>query len=281
MKKIVLPTDFSENAYNAISYALNLYKNEECAFYLLNTFNPSIYYDRNALQDIRQMDLGDVNQTNSLKQLHELQDDLLKKFKNPKHVFVPHSVFGTLVDEIKKIVEKEKISLVIMGTQGATGAKEVLFGTHAIHVIKKIKCPVIAVPSGFIYEAPKNILFPTNYEINYRKELFMELLHIADQHASLINVLHVGKSHDFNESQLAHKSVLKEVLGSNHLFHDVPDNKIIPAINDFQLKNDIDLLAMIRNKHNFMERLFIEPVIKKIGFHIAIPFMVIPYRDRD
>jgi len=43
MKKIILPTDFSYNAYNAISYAMNLLKDEEATFYLLNTYTPAIY----------------------------------------------------------------------------------------------------------------------------------------------------------------------------------------------------------------------------------------------
>ena len=43
MKKILLPTDFSDNANNAISYAVQLYKNEKCNFILLNTYTPIIY----------------------------------------------------------------------------------------------------------------------------------------------------------------------------------------------------------------------------------------------
>jgi len=42
-KKILLPTDFSKNAWTAISYAIELYKNDECDFYLLNTFQVSGY----------------------------------------------------------------------------------------------------------------------------------------------------------------------------------------------------------------------------------------------
>ena len=43
MKKILLPTDFSSNAWNAITYALEFYKDEWCMFYLLNTYTPVIY----------------------------------------------------------------------------------------------------------------------------------------------------------------------------------------------------------------------------------------------
>ncbi|SDE44401.1 hypothetical protein SAMN05421636_10588 [Pricia antarctica] len=72
------------------------------------------------------------------------------------------------------------------------------------------------------------------------------------------------------------KDYLKKLLGNIALFHDDPDNGIIAAVNEFQQKTKINLLVMVQNKHTFMERLFIEPVIKKIGFHITVPFMVTP-----
>ena len=46
-----------------------------------------------------------------------------------------------------------------------------------------------------------------------------------------------------------------------------------------ELKHKTQMLIMVQNKHTFVERLFIEPVIKKIGFHITIPFLVLPYSD--
>ncbi|WP_281542184.1 universal stress protein [Maribacter aestuarii] len=46
MKNILIPTDFSENAWNAIVYALKLFKDEECKFYLLNTYTPAIASSR-------------------------------------------------------------------------------------------------------------------------------------------------------------------------------------------------------------------------------------------
>jgi nucleotide-binding universal stress UspA family protein len=178
------------------------------------------------------------------------------------------------------IIENEKIDLVIMGTQGATGAKEILLGTNTVHLLKKSTCPVIAVPMGFEYETPKEIMFPTDYAIAYKKKALQELLDIANQHISSIEVLHVSTGYDLTEEQLQNKQKLEGLLsGTAHLFHDLPSQGIIEAINNFQIKKRMNLLVMIQNKHTFLERLFIEPVIKKIGFHVSIPFMVIPHKS--
>ena len=119
-------------------------------------------------------------------------------------------------------------------------------------------------------------MFPTDYEIKYEKQTFASLLGIAQQHKARINVLHVHQGYDLSIVQEKNKAQLEKLLGSRALFNEVPDNGIIAAVNDFQVKTPINLLVMVRNKHTFMERLFIEPVIKKIGFHVTIPFMVIP-----
>lgn len=276
MTRILLPTDFSDNSFEAIQYALNVYKEVKCTFYLLHTYTPAIYQTEYLIGSPGQIGLGDILQESSMTQLEKLKDRLEKLHKNSKHTILVHSAFNTLLGEISEMVEAEHIDLIVMGTTGATGAKEILFGTNTVHVIKKAKCPVIAVPPKFEYEAPKEILFPTDYEIEYKKENFKPLLSIAQQHKSRINVMHVRAGYDLNSVQEKHKSQLEKLLDHKALFHEIPDNGIIEAINAFQLKERINLLVMVQNKHTFMERLFIEPVIKKIGFHITVPFMVLP-----
>jgi len=277
MKKIILPTDFSYNAYNAISYAMNLLKDEEATFYLLNTYTPAIYQTEYLLHSPGQIGLGDIYQSESINQLEELKKQLEKEFKNPKHTIIAHSAFNILVDEVSAMVASEEADLVIMGTQGATGAKEIFLGTHTVHVIKKATCPVIAIPADFDYEIPKKILFPTDYEVEYSEKQLTGLLNLSKIHNSSIEVIHISSGYDLTDLQLQNKAKLEKILEEiPHLFHDLPNQEIITGINNFQLENKMNMLAMIQNKHTFLESLFIEPVIKKIGFHVSIPFMVIP-----
>ncbi len=277
MKRIVLPTDFSDNAYNAILYAVKLFKEQECTFYLLNTYTPAIYQAEYVIHSPGLIGLGDVYAESSISRLEKLKAKIEKEFKNPRHTFMIHSAFSLLVDEVLDTVKKEKADLVIMGTQGATGAKEIFLGSHTVHVIKKATCPVIAVPSEFEYEKPKEILFPTDFEVDYSEEQLRQLLDIAKNHISSIEVMHVSTGYELTEAQEKNKQKLDKLLSNTaHLFHDLPNQTVIDGINSFQMKKRMNFLVMIQNKHTFLERLFIEPVIKKVGFHINIPFMVIP-----
>ncbi len=277
MTRILLPTDFSDASFEAIRYALLVYKDIKCTFYLLHTYTPPVYQTEYLMGSPGLVGLGDVMRETSMTQLEKLKSRLEDQYGNDKHTIVVHTTFNTLLDEISETVANENIDLIVMGTKGATGAKEILFGTNTVHVIKKAKCPVIAVPPNYEYESPKEILFPTDFEIEYGKDSISQVLTIASQHKSRINVMHVRTGYDLTVAQERHKGQLDNLLGNGALFHEMPDNGIIEAVNDFQVKNKIDLLVMVQNKHTFMERLFIEPIIKKIGFHVNVPFMVLPH----
>lgn len=277
MKKIILPTDFSENAFNAIKYAQQLFRDEECTFYVLNTYTPTIYQAEYVLHSPGQIGLGDLYKSNSMELLEEVKAKMIRNHNNPKHTINTHAAFNMVADEVKDMVEKEGADLVVMGTQGATGAKEILFGTHAVHVIKQVPCPVLVVPSGYEYEMPKEILFPTDYEVEYEKLPLQILLDIANLHQASVEIAHISTGYELTGIQETNRKKLGKLLGKiAHFFHDLPSQEIITAVNTFQEKTRVNILVMVRNKHTFVERLFIEPVVKKIAFHIKIPFMVIP-----
>ena len=278
MKKILLPTDFSDNAQNAINYALNLYKDEACKFYLLNTYTPIIYsYDYRMSAGGYLGEVADIVRENSIEKLEEIEKELKEKFNNPKHKFKIISSFNLLTDEIKDIVSKHKIDLIIMGTKGASGVKEVLFGSNTIHIIKKTKCAVLAVPDGYFFEEPKEILFPTDYKIDYSKKQLKNLETITEIFNSKVHILNVSHGIDLLEFQKTNKAKLEELLTDiKHASHRVDDQPITDAINEFQKTTYVQLLMMINNKHSFFENLFFKPVINQIGFHLNVPFLVIP-----
>ena len=169
------------------------------------------------------------------------------------------------------------MDLIIMGTQGATGLKEVLFGSNTVHVLKNAKCPVIAIPSDFSFETPHEILFPTDYDIDYQKKHIQPILDISEMYNTRINILHVLYGNNLSDKQEKNRLILENyVKKTAHLFHMVKNQNIAEAITEFQLKARINLLVMINNKHSFFENLFFKSTINQIGFHLNVPFLVIP-----
>lgn len=281
MKKIILPTDFSENAYSAISYAQQLFKGVETTFYLLHTYTPAVVQVEHLLQSSKEDNLGDSYQRESDEKLRNLHERLKKEFNYPEHTFILKAVFNMLPDEIHYMAKRKEADLVIMGTQGATGAKGILFGTNTTRVMRNSSCPLIVVPSGFQFKVPNTIGFPTDYEINYDKEQLEQLLSISKTHDASIEVIHVTSEDGLSKEQSQNKQKLNQLLTeTRHDFNDLPKQELIDAINAFQISKPMSLLVMIKNKTTFFERLFVEPMIKKIGLQLNIPFMVIPHVEK-
>lgn len=276
MKKILLPTDFSENAYNAVAYAAQLFKEETCTFYLLNAYTP-VLYDSEFMYYTPTMSIDDIYSTNSQKGLNRVEKRIKKEFPNKNHQFEKRSVFHFLTDAINEIVEKEDIDLVIMGTQGATGAQEILLGSNTIHAIKKTDCPVLVIPSEYAFQPLKNILLPTDLSIGFRDNQLSVLRQIGLSKKSKLHILHVLQDKALSQNQEEGKKILAKYFNDLEFnFHIVEQENVPDAIEDFQEKQPVELLAMINNKHSFFENLFFQPVIHKIGFHVKVPFLVLP-----
>lgn len=276
MKKIILPTDFSENAYNAISFALELFKEEECTFYLLNTYTP-VLYDSEYMYFNPTISIDEVYKTNSKKGLDRLHKRLVSEFKNTKHQFEKVSVFNFLTDEINEQVEEKNIDLVVMGTKGASGSKEILFGSHTVHTIKKAKCPILAIPSELDFKPIKNILLPSDLSIGFKENQLKVLKNIALKNKATLHILHVMQEEELNTTQKEGKNTLADYFKDVSVsFHFVKGNDIQKAINEFQKETNIEMLSMINNKYSFFENLFFKPVVHKIGFHVKVPFLVAP-----
>ena len=277
MKKIVLPTDFSDNALNAINYALQLFKDDMCTFYLLNTYTPMIYtYEYQTNADQYMMEAVDMVKKNSKTKLDELLISLKNKYNNPKHTYTTISSFSVLSDEVVEFSDKHNIDLVVMGTKGASKAREVLFGSNTIHVIKKAKCPVLAIPENFNFEAPKEILFPTDYKIDFQLTNLKLLIELANMYNPRINILHTFNDNELSEDQEKNKLALDDYFSTTaHLFHNVSNQKLTDAIEKFQLRAKINLLVMINTRHSFFEKLFSKSAIHEIALHLNIPLLVI------
>ncbi|MCK8520947.1 universal stress protein [Aquimarina sp. D1M17] len=281
MKRVLLPTDFSDNAYNAIQYAMQFFKDEKVTFYILNTFTPVSYHAGYLIESPTIFGLEDVAMVNSKREVERIEEKVKKEFNNPNHKFVRLSAFNTLIGEIKEVVNKHNIDLIVMGTQGATGAKEVFIGTHTMYTIKKVKCPVLAVPEGFVYETPKDILFPTDYKLSVNNPYLQFLKEVCNKHISRLNILNAYYGEPLNEAQEKIKTFLDEYFKEHaHIFHLAVGVDVLEAVEDFQDTYKINLLVMVHNKHSFFENLLFTPVINQIAYHTNVPFLVIPSEER-
>lgn len=272
-KNILLPTDFSDNAWSAAVYALKLYAEDVCTFYFLHAtkINVSVMSNlSNKLLDI--MTKNDMIELQELKEMAETVD------ANANHDFDIILSTENLKDAIESAIKKFNIDLVVMGTKGATKGKELFLGSNTVDIIKNMAlCPILAIPDEFDYQEPKQIAFPTDFNRFYGEEL-LSLKQLADLHNSKIRIVHINKEDHLTSVQDYNLAMLKAYLEDYpHTFHWMPDYaKKTKTINDFIEELDINILVMINYSKSLIQQLIKEPIIKNIGFHPKVPFMVIP-----
>lgn len=277
MQRILIPTDFSENARNAINYGLELFKKTKCIFHLIH-INPIPPYS-GAGSSVRGTSvlLKETVLTESKKDLKKLLKYIEEHHNNALHSFVSIAKYDFFVDAIKREVEDKKIDLIIMGTKGASGLKKVSMGSNTGDVITKVKCPLLAVPENCSFKTPKELAFPTDFHIAYDIKVLDSLIEMATMNNSVLRVVHISKKGEMlSEEQLSNKEFLHDYLrGIDHSFHSLTGSKLETSIQCFVESRDIDLVAMVAKNLNFFQRILFRPAVEEISYHTDIPFLVL------
>ncbi len=278
MKTILVPTDFSENADNALNYAIELAKKEKAKIILLHAFHVTYVYPDVPMQYLNEQ-IQSVEQlaSNQLKVLCE------KVEKSEKLICEIINKESLAVDLILETIEKKKPSLVVMGTKGANGIKEVFIGSNTGKIVVKAKCPVIVVPEKASFNPIKNITYATDYNLTdfYALE---KLVEIAKLFNAKITLLHVGFeffSHETEEDFMnTFKSkVNNEILYNKMDFKLVYGKDLIDVLEDYVKHESPDLISMSANYKNLFDKVFGTSLTKKMAYHTKIPLLVFHYKQ--
>lgn len=137
-KHILLPTDFSDNAWSAVVYALKLYAEQECTFHFIHSTKMKVSTMSNFSNRLLK-----VMTENALKDLQDIKDMATKTNANANHDFDIIISNHDLLTAMEIAIKKFNIDLVVMGTKGATKAKDRFFGSNTVDIIKNMElCPV-------------------------------------------------------------------------------------------------------------------------------------------
>lgn len=277
MKNILVPTDFSENAFNALKYSLELLQGQKCTFYLLHINTIPSYSGSDTNLKSSMAGLQESLLQDSKKQLQELLGRIESLSLKHDHTFVTLAAYDFFVDSIKREVRDRNIDLIVMGTKGASGLKKITVGSNTGDVITKVKCPLLAVPEGAVYNSPKEIAFPTDFQIGYDLKVLDDLLEMADISRSAIRILHISKKgEELNQEQLTNKQFLQDYFKDiEHSFHSLTGTKLETAVQCFTESRDIDMIAMVAKNLNFFQRILFKPAVEEISYHVKVPFLVL------
>ena len=281
MRKILIPTDFSKNALNAIKYGLELFKYENCEIFILHAYADEVYNTKNILIRSEFEEFKQQVFRHSEEELEKLKKEILSFSPNPKHEIITCSEFDMLVDSVNDIADKENIDIIIMGTRGKTNDRKLSFGSNTIHVVKYVKCPVLAIPSSFTKGTPTKILFPTDYLLPYKRREIKLLSTLATNFVAEITFLYASKFENLSYRQLDNKVFLESCIENNKTqCVTVDGEELTSTINNYIKAHEIDLLVMINSRHSYLENILYNSTIDKLGLELELPFLILQNLQR-
>ncbi len=274
MKKILFPTDFSKTANNAFIYALKMAKFIEAELIVLHVYElPIVSYEGYSSY------ISEVYETIELSKFENFKDYIpeLRKIAEEnqlEEVKMSHVMEeGDLILTIKKLVKTEKISLIIMGTKGASGLKEVFVGTNAGALIKKVPITTLIVPAKAKFEPIKTIGFTTRFRSKDRTAL-KQVLDFAKMMDAKVKCLYV-KTFDSEVKESSINKWRDDFKKDPVKFFVIPNEDVKQTIFDFMTSQNIDMMAMLTYKRHFLEGLFDQSLTKKLSYHSEIPLFAL------
>lgn len=274
MKKILFPTDFSEVADNAFVHALELAKKVQAEIVLLHAFEFPVIDTQNHPENyISLYDSLELSQLDCFKEqmtrLHAIADERhLNSIKLSNRL-----MYGDLIGCIKTAIKEEQIDLVVMGTSGATGWKEVFIGTNTGELVISTEVPVLSVPVVAKFDKIETIGFTTRYR-DKDKVALLQVLGIAKQMKAVVKCLYVStRNSDVAVSTLT--AWEKEFVNEPIQFFVIPSDHIALTIADFIRSQSIDMLAMTTYKRSFFSDLFTTHFTERMTFHSNTPILVL------
>lgn len=273
MKTIIIPTDFSPAATNAMNYGVDMALAVNASVLLLHVYNIPVSY-------------GDIPVALlSVDEMKKTADDTIDRVKKDlEHItsgklkITTETRLGNIVDELEEACKKIQPFAVVMGTTGSSAVERTLFGSTTLTAIKHLTWPVICVPRGKEYgKGIRKIGLSCDFREVAQTTPVSEIKEFVKEfHAQLfvLNVDHDNqqfRSDTPEQSEILH-TALKEVHPE---FHFITHRDIEDGINEFAEKNGLDLVIAIPKKHKLLEGIFKKSSTSQLVFESHVPVMCV------
>lgn len=272
MKTILVATDFSDIAKNAVNYAAEVANVAKAKLILFHVYHEPVFLAEIPIS----LPIGEIEK-DCLECLKDIKKGIHKKYGD-KLIVECICKLGFPVDEINLYAKENDAELIVMGMEGTSYLTEKIIGNITTSLIKKASCPVLAIDKHVRFSSMKNIVLASDYLEVENKTILNPMIELAKLFDSKIFVLNVvpeletvttiGKAVEGIKINHALEAV-------NHTFHYSKSEDVIEGINDFVDKQKINMVVMIPRTHSILHNLFHESNSKRMAFHTKVPLLAL------
>ncbi|MFA9190434.1 universal stress protein [Flavobacterium sp. FZUC8N2.13] len=271
MKKILVPTDFSTQAENALKVAAQIARNNNSEIHLLHI-----------LEIPSQMNDAITGTT----PIPEVMFFIQKAKETMRFIKEKSFLQGiTVMDSIKiekasqaiiSYSKEHKMDLVIMGSNGTSGIEEIIIGSNTEKVVRLSNAPVLIIKEEITEFNPKNIVFASDFSEEIKKPFgkLLDLVYAFNAHLHLVTIC---TPNSFKTTDLTEK-IVQEFISDfdikNYSTHIYNDTNVEKGIINFSNHINADLISLCTHGRTGLSHFFTGSISEDLANHASKPLIV-------
>lgn len=268
MNRILVPCDFSPQAVSAVKMASEIASQAGSELHLINVVEVPVMHDTMLMPM-----LSFEEQT-----INELRENALNQFDKIKaslgsQTVIAEVMYGSPAVMITEYIRDRDISLVVMGTKGASGLKEFLIGSNAEKIVRGARCPVITVRKEVSPRTIRNIVFPNSLEPEQEK-LVSRLKQLQQMLKATVHIVWINTPANFTPDNITLVK-LKDFALRNamtnftlNIYNDLEEKT---GVINFARHKDADMIAMGTHGRKGLSHLLVGSIAEDVVNHVEIP----------
>jgi nucleotide-binding universal stress UspA family protein len=279
MKRILVPCDFSDPAVQAFKFAVEIARKSRGEVILLNVVEvpvmhetmlmPTLYFEQTLMDEMKEA---------ASKKFQRLQERWAGE-----GVSVSISVqFGSIITSIRQFIDEKKIDLVVMGTHGTSGARELFIGSNTEKIVRTSSVPVIAIKKSAKLTTIKNIIFPNDLHSD-NEELVMKVKELQNFFKATLHVVYINTPAFFQQdanTKLKLKNFAKRFMLKDYTLNIFNDLDQESGVNNFTKEIKGDLIALATHGRKGLSHLVSGSIAEDLVNHIDCPIWTFKNEER-
>lgn len=268
MKNILVPTDFSAQAENALRVAAQLAKKYDCEIHLLHVLEIPLH-EVDALSSYNNL----PEAVYFMKLAHKQFEELKNKPYLKDLILHEHVEFHEIFKGVFHVCKKQNIDLVIMGSNGATGFKEMLIGSNTEKIVRTSETPVLVIKNEHKKFKVKDFVFASDFK-DESKTPYKKAIKFAEVLGTKIHLLMVNTPTKFVTSEKANSRMEKFANAfdfNNYTLNIYNDTSIEKGIMNFSEAITADLIGMSTHGRQGISHFFNGSISEDLVNHAKRP----------
>lgn len=277
IKRILIPTDFSDTANLALEHAVKMARlldSEITLLHVVSSFAFRVHLPEMEFDETQEAKLAGVIGS----KLNKIADEISQKEGIKVSTLITS---GRIREEVVRVAEEIYADIIILGTHGVSGLREFFMGSNAFRIVSDAACPVLCIqesghPVGF-----KNIIVPIDNSFYSREKLGLSIK-LARLYNATIHICGL-RSHDHNDEEINAKFRMKMKQVDDFLHEQDVEftattlycENIANATMEYAAEIKADLIIIMNEQEVNTTGFFMGPYAQQVVNHSKIPVLSI------